>query len=149
MMEIIKYKIELVKESSATYNITNSSMSSPDMVYEVIKEKFKIACLTEEMFGILCLDNKNHITGFFEVSHGNLTSCMVHPREVFKRAMLVNSASVILFHNHPSGNAEPSDNDIKITEKLFDAGKILGINVIDHIIICDDCFMSFKDHGYL
>ncbi len=147
-MEIIKYRIDLVKESITTYDITKDKIKSPEEVYELIKEKFRISSLAEEMFGILCLDTKNNITGAFEVSRGCLDCCIVHPREIFKRAMLVNSASVILFHNHPSGEVEPSEEDKSITTRIVDAGKILGIRILDHIIACNDSYLSFKEHGY-
>ena len=148
MMEIIKYRIELVKESSEIYDITNDKISSPECVYEIIKEKFRIGSLAEEIFGILCLNTKNKIIGIFEVSHGDLSSTIVNPREIFKRAMLVNSSSIILFHNHPSGEVEPSNEDKHITTVLAEAGKILNIRILDHIIACDDCFLSFKERGY-
>jgi DNA repair protein RadC len=151
MLEIIKYKIELVKESSSTYDVTNENIKMPYDIYRIIKDKFKIASLTEEMFGIICLDTKNKIVGAFEVSRGCLDSTMVHPREVFKRAMLVNSARIILFHNHPSEEVMPSLDDINITKRLVECGKLLGINIMDHIIVSESNYLSFKElnPGYI
>ncbi|QSX05450.1 DNA repair protein RadC [Sedimentibacter sp. zth1] len=148
MMEITKYRIELVRENSKLYDIANDKATTPESVYEIIKDRFNISSLAEEIFGILCLDTKNNIVGTFQVSHGNLDGCTVHPREIFKRAMLVNSASIILFHNHPSGEPEPSKEDKNVTNRLIEAGKILGIRILDHIIACDSYFLSFKEHGY-
>lgn len=148
MVEITKYRIELVKESSSIYNITDDKISTSKNVYEIIKDKFNIGALTEEMFGIVCLNTKNKIIGVFEVSYGDLDSTIVHPREVFKRAMLVNSSAIILFHNHPSGEVEPSDGDKHITKNLIEAGKILNMRILDHIIACEDSFFSFKERGY-
>ncbi len=148
MMEIIKYRVELVRESSSLNNIPEDKIRTPERVYEIINDKFKIGSLAEEIFGIICFDVTNKITGIFEVTHGCLNSCIVEPREIFKRAMLVNSASIILFHNHPSGNVVPSDEDKNLTKKLVDAGKILGIKILDHIIACDNSYLSFKEYGY-
>ena len=119
-------------------------------MYEIIKDKFRIASLTEEIFGIVCLNTKKQIVGIFEVSHGTLDSSLVHPREVFKRAMLVNSACIILFHNHPSGNTEPSIEDKNMTKRICEVGKIHGIKVIDHIIVgYDNNYLSFRESGYI
>lgn len=148
MIEITKYRIELVIESSTIYDITDDNISSPEKAYEIIKEKFKIASLTEEIFGILCCDIKNKVVGVFEVSHGDIAATIVHPREVFKRAILMNCHSIILFHNHPSGEVEPSKDDINITNRLKESGKIIGINVLDHIIVSYNSFLSFKEQGY-
>jgi DNA repair protein RadC len=80
------------------------------------------------------------------VTSGGLSSSIVHPREVFQRAILQGAAAIILCHNHPSGSTEPSQDDIKVTNKLVQAGKIVGIEVLDHIIIGDSSFRSMKQH---
>ena len=92
---------------------------------------------------MLVLDIKNNVRGAFEVSRGGLNASIVHPREIFKRALLLNAASIILAHNHPSGDTTPSREDINITKRLVEGGKILGIEVLDHIIVGDN-YMSFK-----
>jgi len=86
---------------------------------------------------------KNKIISFEVISTGSLTSSIVHPREVYKGAILSNAASVIFMHNHPSGDPEPSMDDIEITSRLKKAGDILGINVLDHIIVTNKSFYSF------
>jgi DNA repair protein RadC len=104
----------------------------------------------EHMLAIL-LDNKNRISSITEISVGSLNQSVVHPREVFKPAILANSAAVILAHNHPSGDASPSSEDIAITRRLKEAGDILGIKVMDHIIVGDgtDSYVSFSESGLM
>ena len=102
-----------------------------------------------ELFHVLMLDSKNTLIGATLISQGSLSSSVVHPREVFKAAILANSAAVILLHNHPSGCPEPSLEDRNCTSRLSEAGKILGIRVLDHIVIGQEVFFSFADCGLL
>lgn len=89
----------------------------------------------KECFILVMLDTRSRLIKCAEVSSGSLDASVVHPREVFKEAISASAASVILAHNHPSGNPEPSDDDIRLTKRLIEAGKIIDINVLDHIII--------------
>jgi len=99
----------------------------------------------KEKFIVVCLNNSNQIIKYETISIGNLISSVVHPREVFKVAIDNNSANIFLLHNHPSGNPEPSREDISITRRLVDAGKILDINIFDHLIIAGDTFTSLVE----
>ena len=99
----------------------------------------------KEKFLLVCLNSANKIITYEVVSVGSLNSSVVHPREVFKAALDHNSASIILLHNHPSGNPEPSNEDIAITKKILESGKILDIPVFDHIIIAGNVFTSFVE----
>src|SRR5207302_621297 len=98
-----------------------------------------------EHMWLVCRDTKNYVTCLAEVSVGCLNSAIVHPREVFKTAILANAASVLLVHNHPSGNVEPSAEDQSLTQRLREAGRILGIHLVDHILIGDGKYYSFAD----
>ena len=100
-----------------------------------------------EHFYSLMLDTKNQVKGYHCVSMGSLNAAIVHPREVFKAAILANAASVILCHNHPSGNVIPSREDKEITERLVEVGEILGIKVLDHIVVSYNDYYSFKANG--
>jgi len=142
---IVKYRLELVKESSKIYGV-ESKISSPSDVRDYIEQVFKLSNQAEEVMVMLVLDIKNNVIGAFEVSRGSLNSSIVHPREVFKRALLLNGASIILAHNHPSGDPTPSREDVDITKRLVEGGNILGITVLDHLIIGDNGrYRSFKE----
>lgn len=142
---IVKYRLELVKESSKVYNV-DSKISSPADVRDYIEQVFKLSIQAEEVMVMLVLDIKNNVIGAFEVSRGSLNASIVHPREVFKRALLLNGASIILGHNHPSGDPTPSMEDISTTERLVEGGKVLGIEVLDHLIIGNNGrYKSFKE----
>lgn len=99
----------------------------------------------KEKFIVVCLNTSNQIIKYEIISIGNLNSSIVHPREVFKVAIDNNSASLFLIHNHPSGNSEPSREDISITKRLVEAGKIFDINVLDHLIIAGENFTSLVE----
>ena len=106
------------------------------------------AALDREQFLIACLDAKHAIIGVNIVSIGSLTLSIVHPREVFKAAILLNSAAIICAHNHPSGEPEPSSEDRVLTTRLRQAGDLIGITVLDHIVLGDDRTFSFADQGW-
>jgi len=103
----------------------------------------------KEKFIVVCLSSANKIIKYEVISVGNLNSSIVHPREIFKVAIENNSASIILLHNHPSGNPEPSNEDVQITKKVAESGKILDIPVFDHIIIAGTSYASFIEKRLL
>lgn len=102
-----------------------------------------------EVFAILCMSTKHRVIAYHEVSRGTLDATLVHPREVFKAALLANAASIVLCHNHPSGEPTPSPDDIQLTRRLVAAGMLLGVEVLDHIIVGDSRYYSFKASGCL
>jgi DNA repair protein RadC len=105
--------------------------------------------LDRELFLTLLLDTKQRLTGVGLVSVGTLDASLVHPREVFKPAVVGNAAAVICVHNHPSGDPTPSREDHEITTRLAEAGRVLGIPLLDHLVIAVDGYTSFKDRGFL
>jgi DNA repair protein RadC len=135
--------LRVVKESSGRYDI-NRRITCPDDIYAVAIEVLEMEELAEEKFNMITLDTKNNITGIFTVSTGSLNASIVHPREVFKRAILQNANAIVLLHNHPSGDPKPSIEDVSITKRLVEVGTIIGINVLDHVIIGDGRFFSMK-----
>ena len=130
--------IKMIKEASFLYQ--TRTISSPKDAYEMIKEQLE--GLDREQFIIACLNTKNEPTNISVVSVGTLNKAIVHPREVFKTAILSNSASIMAFHNHPSGDPMPSDRDIKITDKLYRIARDLGIELMDHLVIGNGVFRS-------
>lgn len=105
--------------------------------------------LDREHFKVVLLNTRNQILNIITVSVGSLDTALGHPREVFKEAIRRSSAGIILVHNHPSGDPTPSVDDVKITGRLMEAGKILGIDVLDHIILGDNKFLSMREKGLL
>lgn len=137
---------ELSKRIS-TLKLEKLKISSPSDAAFVMMEEMRY--YKKEYFKIILLDTKNNIIKVSEISVGSLNSSIVHPREVFTEAILNKASSIILVHNHPSGEAEPSHEDISLTNRLDECGKIIGIKVLDHIIIGDGIFYSFKEEGLL
>ena len=131
MKSIEIYRCKLVKEREVGYmgNISNNE----DVARLAISMGF--GEYSEEYLGMYCLNTKGDVIAYHEVSHGDLSSSVVHPREVFKRALLCNANSIILIHNHPSGDTRPSLDDLFTTGRLQQCGIDLGVPVLDHIII--------------
>ncbi|SIR56584.1 JAB domain-containing protein [Halanaerobium kushneri] len=149
MVNIQKFSLRIVKESGGRYDI-DKYVRNPFQARDLFVEVVELDRRAEEVFAIATLDVKNKVTGVFEVSTGTLTSSLVTPREVFKRAMLQNAAGIVLAHNHPSGVSDASSDDISVTKKLQKAGKIMGINVLDHIIIgSKDNFISMQEENLM
>ena len=136
--------VELGKRIAASTQEQRYSLCSSEAVARVFMEEMRR--LKKEVFRVVYLNTKNEMVGFEDVSIGIINSSLVHPREVFRTAVKKGVYAVILMHNHPSGNPEPSRNDFMITERLAESGKILGIEVLDHIVIGDGVYYSFKDH---
>ncbi len=118
------------------------TIKSPADVIQAVKLQQKGK--KKEHFLALSLDTRNHLINTYQISIGSLDSSIAHPREVFKEAISATAASVILAHNHPSGDPTPSEEDIKLTKRLTQAGEIIGIEILDHIIICDKAHLSMK-----
>ena len=121
--------------------------TSPRQVFDYFHHEFRDA--RKEYFLALLLDGKNRITRRVQISEGSLNQSLVHPREVFSPAVKESAAAVILVHNHPTGDPAPSSEDIAITRRLREAGELMGIRVLDHIIIGDGEYLSFVERGLL
>jgi len=142
---IPKVQISMVKE---IYISDTSYRCSEEVANSEIAEK-ELRNSDREKFVCVHFSSNNKIISYEVVSMGSLTSSIVHPREVFKAAILANAVSVLFMHNHPSGNTEPSLDDIEITKRLCKAGNILGINILDHLIITRNDYFSFRDKGLI
>ena len=122
-------------------------IKNPEAVVKAIRAS--VQDKAKEHFKLILLNSRNRVIGISTISIGTLTTSLVHPREVFKEAIMHSAASVVLAHNHPSGDPDPSEDDLKITKKLVESGKILGIEVIDHIIIGKIDHYSFREKGLI
>ena len=120
-------------------------VKTPEDVVAQVRSRLKSK--KKEYFLALLLDTRNQLIRVAEVSVGSLDSSIVHPREVFKEAISASAASIIFAHNHPSGDPEASEDDISLTKRLADAGEIMGIDVLDHVIIGDRKYLSLKREG--
>jgi DNA repair protein RadC len=141
-------RVVLVREKIGRYELPRE-IGNPEVAYKAITTITNVQEEAQEVFGILILNTKNKIVAVHEISRGTLNGSLVHPREVFKPAVLHNAAAIICFHNHPSGNPGPSREDIEITNRLVEAGKIMAIEVLDHIIVGDDGYASLKVRGVM
>jgi DNA repair protein RadC len=131
-------RIDFQKKWIADKKITSPS-DVADIFFPILRDE------VQEQFIVICLNSSNRIIKYKTISRGTLNSSVVHAREIFKVAVDNSSASIILLHNHPSGNPEPSNEDITITKRLVEAGKIMDIPVFDHIIIAGNKFTSLVD----
>ncbi len=119
------------------------SMRSPRRVHELVAAGFR--GLERERFLVLLLDGKHRLKRTELVSEGTLTSSLVHPREVFRPAVRESAAAVVVVHNHPSGDPEPSLEDVEVTRRLIDAGRLLGVPLLDHVVVGDGRFVSLRE----
>ncbi|WP_243370294.1 DNA repair protein RadC [Geotalea sp. SG265] len=143
----VKAALELANRCGTRRFETLERFTSPAQVFEHFHFEFRNQ--RKEYFLALLLDGKNRILKRVQVSEGSLNQSIIHPREVFSQAVRESAAAVILVHNHPTGDPTPSREDMEITRRLRDAGDLLGIKVLDHIIIGDGAFLSFVDRGLL
>jgi len=143
----IKAAVELGRRISSYNGRKQIVITSPLDVKDLLMEEMRF--LEKEHFKTILLNTKNHVISIEDISVGSLNSSIVHPREVFKPAIRRSSASVILVHNHPSGDPTPSKEDIEVTSRLVNAGNILGISVLDHIIIGNNFILSLKEQGLM
>jgi DNA repair protein RadC len=137
------YRVALIRDRNAT--VPSAVVARPADAAAVFRVLFSGA--DREMFAVLCLDVRHRVVVANVVSIGSLTEAPVHPREVFKAAILCNAAALILGHVHPSGDLTPGREDIRLTKRLADAGELLGIKVLDHLIVCEHGFVSLRERG--
>lgn len=137
-------KVVLVKESSNNYP-SFSRLNNPEIVVDFMNYAYNAKNLTEEHMWLIALDVKCKPSGIFEISHGTVNGTVTSPREIFMRLCLCGASSFMLIHNHPSGECAPSNEDVCITKRIKECGKLMNIELIDHIIIGDGYF-SFKEN---
>lgn len=145
-MRINRYTVKLVKEEGINYKLEDDVIS-PYTAWKVIERVFELSSSPVEKLGIIALNTQNKIAGLHIIVVGGLNKAFVELRSIFQPALLNNAASIILFHNHPSGSTKPSKEDISLTGKLYEAGRLLGIQILDHIIVGEEGYISLKDAG--
>lgn len=143
----LKAAFKLGEKAQAIHKTFGQKIETPQDVYNLLKND--LAYKKKEHFKILSLTSRNRLISIDDISMGTLTTSLAHPREIFLPAIKNSAASIILVHNHPSGDSSPSKNDIEITKKILKASKILGIELLDHLIIGETKFFSFKEKGIL
>lgn len=142
----IKAAVEMGRRiSSQASSYKKRELQNPENIFKLVRNKLKD--YSREHFYLIALDGRG--CSIHEVSLGTINASIVHPREVFTEAIKSKAASVIIAHNHPSDNTEPSKNDLVVTKRLVEAGKILGIEVTDHIIVTKNNYLSFRDKGLI
>ena len=148
-MRITTYKTELnqdnlnvlVKEKSC--NCTGvETLNTPSLIAEMFNVVFRLNKQTEEYSYMIALDNKGKPLGVFEISHGMVNMTICNPREIFIKALLCGSSGIVITHNHPSGDPTPSKSDYHMTDRMYDAAELVGIQMLDHIIIGDGNYQS-------
>jgi len=142
--KVIKAVYEKLTIQEGTEQYVSKTISDAQTVYALFSF---LQQETKEHFIALHLDVKNRILCIDRVSAGTMTGSLIHPREVFKTALLSSAASVLLIHNHPSGDPTPSAEDVAVTRQIVEAGKLLNIDVLDHLVICLSRWVSLKERG--
>lgn len=145
MSTLTVFKLSLVREREIEYF---TALRNDKDVYNAAKA-LGYETYPEEYFGMFCCGAKGDIVSYHEISHGDLTSSVAHPREIYKRALLNNAYAIIVVHNHPSGDPYPSTTDLETTKRLCDAGNILGVPLVDHVIIGNGSYYSMAEHNDL
>lgn len=149
MANVTRYTVRLVKEECKRYEVDNP-INTITKAVKLLNDVYDFEHLPNEMFVMLALDTKKKIIGTFIISQGVINATLVSPRDIYQRAFLANAQSIIVAHNHPSGNPEPSNDDIRLTKAIVDAGKIMGVDVCDSLIICGkENYYSFLEEGLL
>ncbi len=134
---------ELGRRVVRARRVRRPRLATPAQVHALVGPELR--GLLQESFEVLLLDGKHRLRRRVPISLGTLTSSLVHPREFFRPALREGAAAVIAVHNHPSGDPEPSAEDVEVTRRLWDAGRLLGIPLLDHVVLGDGCFVSLRE----
>lgn len=142
-ISVVSTRLEKIKG----LKIAEECINTADMAKDLFRKQ--IGSMDREVFAMACLDTRGRITHYSEAHVGSLNQSIIHPREVYKTAILANAQAILVAHNHPSGDLTPSPSDIRVTEILLRAGKLLEIKLLDHIIVSDDAALSMRQIGSL
>lgn len=142
VLAALELGMRMGEEKRGSFDVIHSPSDAAQLVMEDMQD------LKKENFRMMALNTKNHVVALETISVGNLNSSIVHPRELFLEAIRHSAAGIILIHNHPSGDTRPSPEDLQLTERIVEAGKLMGIEVLDHIIVGDG-YLSFREEDLL
>ena len=145
-MRITKYSVQLVREKAINYDLGDERITNPHIATKIVNSIFNLENQCEENLVMLALDTKNRVVGIFDIHRGTISSSLISTKSILTRALLCNAKSIMIFHNHPSGCVEPSNEDVQITRKLAQASNLLDITLLDHIIIGENNFYSINSH---
>jgi len=143
-----RYHVSVVRDVGS-YWVPVRQVTLPATVASLARQVIEDLGADREYMFILALDTKHQVIGLNMVSMGSLSASIVHPREVFKALLLLNAHSFVCFHNHPSGDPNASAEDVAITQRLHDAGELIGISLLDHIIVAEGGYMSMRETGLI
>lgn len=143
----LKAAIEFGRRIARMSSATRPQLLTPEDAANYMMDRLRFE--RREHFVVLHLDSKSRLIGEEVASIGSLNASIVHPREIFKTALKRSAAAIICLHNHPSGDPTPSFEDIEVTSRLVEAGQLLGVEVLDHIVIGENCFLSMKEKGWM
>ena len=154
-MKITKYNTELnddihpilVKEMETDYPV--KEYRTPDKIVKMLEDVFRLHKQAEEHLYLICMASSSRITGVLEVSHGSVNASIAGTREIFLKALLCGAANIILVHNHPSGNSNPSPEDINVAKRIKEASQLMGIPLVDNIVMGNGSYCSFCERGML
>lgn len=147
-MELDEQSLPMMVREEAAYCVDGRcKYHNPERVFDLAKS-IRLPERAEEYLYMACLDGSSHCIGLCEVSHGTVNSSLIGAREVFQRALLMGAVSIILIHNHPSSDTTPSNADIAVTKNLVEAGEMIGVPVLDHLIVGRYDFTSLREEGY-
>lgn len=143
------YSVKLVRESAKIYEL-DKAVCSPRHAFDIVENVLELSSKTKEHVVMMSLNTKNECIGLHTIHIGTVGASIVHPGDVLQPAILNNATSFMVFHNHPSGSITPSQEDIEFTKCLAESGRILGIELLDHIIIgSNGRFTSLREKGYV
>ena len=138
----------MVKESAKNY-LAHDTMNSPHKIADLMTDMYELDKQAVEFVYVLALNSKGKVLGVYQVSKGTVNASILAPREIYIAALMIGAVNIVVVHNHPSGNPEPSSDDINSTKRIADAGNLIGVKLMDHVIIGNDRHYSMKEAGAL
>lgn len=138
----------LVKENTKNYSL-HDSMNSPEKIADLMTDIYELDKQAVEFVYLLALNSKSKVLGVYQVSKGTVNASLIAPREVYMVALMIGAVNIVVVHNHPSGDTTPSNEDLNSTKRIKEAGELIGVKLLDHLIIGNARYHSMKEAGTL